>query len=245
MQKQTAGVKPKPAPTGNRRNPHTHKAIIKATLDLLKTVHYHSLTIEAVAARAGVGKATVYRWWPSKGALVAEAISSSASIKKPRDTGDLPADLVAAANVSVNSYSNNPGGALITALATDLVADPGLLESFVTQFILPGRNALRDLLQRAIDEGLIAPGIDPDLIMDMWAGAIIYRKLMAQRPTDDQSGTRLVDAFLLEKRTPAVRARREVAGASGSQADEAAPSARTPRSISAKRRNSSGDSRKK
>ncbi|HKS47013.1 MAG TPA: TetR/AcrR family transcriptional regulator [Amycolatopsis sp.] len=243
MQKRAPAPKQKPAQSsGNRRNPYTHKAIIKATLDLLKTVHYHTLTIESIAAAAGVGKATVYRWWPSKGALVAEAISSTNIIQDPPDTGDIPADLLAAAKIAVRSFASHPGGVLITALATDLVADPELLQSFVANFIRPRRTLLRDLLQRAIDEGFIAPNVDPDLIMDMWAGAVIYRKLMAQLPVDDKFAAQLVDAFLLEKRTghapdhlstrrdPDVRATPRRTGA---------------RAASAKRRNSSGDSRRK
>ena len=239
MQKQTSGVGQRPGPTGNRRNPHTHKAIIKATLDLLKKVHYHALTIEAVAARAGVGKATVYRWWPSKGALVAEAISSSAPVKDPPNTGDLPADLLAAATISVNSYANNPGSALITALATDLVADPELLESFVAQFIRPRRQLLHDVLQNAIDEHVIPPHIDPELIMDMWAGAVIYRKLMAQRPVDNTFPAQLVNAFLQENRTTAAAATKRPATrrrAKASGAEQAQPTTESSRTSSAKRR---------
>lgn len=198
----TARKRKPPPSSGNRRNPHTHKAILGATLKLLKTVHYHALTIEAIANEAGVGKATVYRWWPSKGALVAEAISSSLSVEDPPDTGDIRADLLHAAQISVRSFSTSPGGVLITALATDLVADPELLESFVTNFIRPRRAMLRNLIQRAIDQGIVVPGIEPDLIMDMWAGAVIYRRLMAQLPVDDTFAPQLVNAVLVEARTP-------------------------------------------
>lgn len=260
MQKESAEVKQKSGPTGNRRNPHTHKAIIEATLSLLNTVHYHALTIEAVAAEAGVGKATVYRWWPSKGALVAEAISSTFTVTDPPDTGDLRADLLSAASISVHSYSSNPGGILITALATDLVADPDLLESFIANFIRPRRTMLHKLLQRAIDEGLIAPGIDPELIMDMWAGSVVYRRLLAQRPVDDDFAAQLVNAFLVDKRTaekkkPTPSSRSGARSRSGSASSGSTParqsgtgsaaSARKPRSASANRRNSSGDSRRK
>ena len=190
----------RPPSSGNRRNPHAHKAIIDSTLKLLKTVHYPDLTIEAVAAAAGVGKATVYRWWPSKGALVAEAVSSALVIEDPPETDDLRADLIAAAEISIRNYAKPSGGILITALAADLADDPELLQSFTERFVLPRRNAVRPLIQRAIDEGLIAPGIDPDLVMDMWAGAVSYRVLMKHIPAGKGLATELVDAFLAEPR---------------------------------------------
>ena len=105
--------------SGNRRSPLAHKAIIDATLELLKTVHYPALTIESIAAAAGVGKATVYRWWPSKGALVAEAVSSTLTVEDPPETDDLRADLIAAAEISIRNYSQPTGGILFAALAAD------------------------------------------------------------------------------------------------------------------------------
>ena len=188
----------KPASSGNRRNPHTHKAIIDATLDLLKTVHYPDLTIESIAAAAGVGKATVYRWWPSKGALVAEAVSSTLTVEDPPESGDLHADLVAAAEISIRNYARPPGGILVTALAADLATDPELLQSFIARFALPRRTTVRKLIQRAAEEGLITPHLDPELVMDMWAGAVIYRSLMKHTPIGNHFAEELVNAFLAD-----------------------------------------------
>lgn len=194
--------------SGNRRNPHTHRAIVAATLELLKTVHYPALTIEAIAAQAGVGKATVYRWWPSKGALVAEAISSTLTVEDPPDTDDLRADLIAAAEISIRNYAYPPGGILITALAADLANDPELLESFISTFVRPRRTLVRELLQRAIDEGAISSNFDLDLIMDMWAGAVMYRQAMKHMPIDTMLAEKLVNVFapgLIRTETPKAR----------------------------------------
>ncbi|HKS47011.1 MAG TPA: TetR/AcrR family transcriptional regulator [Amycolatopsis sp.] len=200
MPDQAATSKPqpkrKPPSSGNRRNPHTHKAVIKAALELLKTVHYPALTIESIAAAAGVGKATVYRWWPSKGALVAEAISSTLTVEDPPDTDDLRADLIAAAEISIRNYAYPSSGVLITALAADLAEDPELLQSFVSTFVQPRRALVRKLLQRAIDEGVIAPDVDPDLIMDMWAGAVMYRRALNHTPIGNTFAEELVEVFL-------------------------------------------------
>lgn len=195
-EKQQPGSGRKSPGTGNRRNPHTHKAIIDATLELLKTVHYSDLTIEAISAAAGVGKATVYRWWRSKGALVAEAISSTLTVEVPPQTNDLRADLIAATEISIRNYAEPPGGILITALAADLADDRELLQSFIAGFALPRRAVVREIIQRAQSQGLLAPDLDPELAMDMWAGAIIYRSLMKHAPIDKQFATQLVDSFI-------------------------------------------------
>ena len=198
--------------SGNRRNPHAHKAIIAATLDLLQTIHYPDLTIEAIATTAGVGKATVYRWWPSKGALVAEAVSSMLTVEDPPETDDLRADLVAAAEISIRNYAQPPGGVLITALAADLAADPELLQSFIAAFALPRRTVVRQLIQRAIDDGLLSTGLDPQLVMDMWAGAVIYRSLMKHAPIRPEFATDLVNVFLAEPSSQDIRADNETEG---------------------------------
>ena len=188
-----------PRGTGNQRNPRTHKAIIDATLELLESVPYPALTMESVAASAGVGKATVYRWWPTKGALVAEAVSSTLIVEDPPETGDIRSDLVAAAEISIRNYANPPRGILITALAADLATDPDLLESFIERFISPRRAVVRKLLRRGIDEGVLPTHLDPDLVMDMWAGSVIYRVLMKHLPIGKNFATFLVDAFIPEK----------------------------------------------
>ena len=182
--------------TGNRRNPQAHAAIIRATLKLLRKVHYPALTIEAIAAEAGVGKATVYRWWPSKGGLVAEAVSSTLTVEDPPETDDLRADLIAAVNISVKNYSTSPGGVLITALAADLADDPELLSSFITQFVQPRRAVVNTLLDRAKAQGLVDKSVSSDLLMDMWAGAVIYRSLMNHLPIGPDFATQLVDAVI-------------------------------------------------
>lgn len=187
--------------SGNRRNPHTHEAILASTLKLLETERYQTLTIEAIAAHAGVGKATVYRWWPSKSALVAEAVTSTLIVEEPPETEDLRADLIAAAEITIRNYARGPGGVLVIALAADLASDPDLLRSFTDHFMLPRRNAVRPRIQHAIDVGLISAHLDPDLIMDMWAGSVLYRMLMKHLPVDDGFATRLVDAFFVEAST--------------------------------------------
>jgi AcrR family transcriptional regulator len=180
-------------PNVDRRNPLTHTAIINATLELLGKVRYTSLTIEAIAAKAGVGKATVYRWWPSKGALVAEAMTSTLVVDDPPETGDLRQDLIAAVEVSIANYLRPPGGVLVHALASDIADDPALLESFRDSFVHPRREVVARLLYQGIEDGRLPADTDPDLIMDMWAGALFYRGLFKHVPLADDLAAELVD----------------------------------------------------
>lgn len=180
----------------NKRNPKTHRAILDATLDLLDVVRYANLTIEAITTKAGVSKATVYRWWPSKGALVAEAISRSMRVEDPPETDDFRADLITAVEISIANFARSRGGALMTALAADLIDDPALLTSFREDFVEPRRRVMGRLIDRGVREGYFAAESDAELLMDVWAGVVFYRALMKHRPIDDDLAAHLVDLVL-------------------------------------------------
>lgn len=185
---------------GVRRTERSQSAIIEATLTLLRRTQYKDLTIEAVAAAAGVGKATLYRRWPSKGALVAEAISSTLSVDDPPETDDFRTDLVAALRVSVVNYARPPGGILIGALIADVGDDDTLLHSFLENFVFPRRRVVTELIRRGIEEGELPAHSDPELLMDMWAGAVIYRALLKHAPVTDELAERMVDALMGPRR---------------------------------------------
>ncbi|HYY19680.1 MAG TPA: helix-turn-helix domain-containing protein, partial [Streptosporangiaceae bacterium] len=96
-----------------RRSIRSHQAILAATTQLLAEVGYTALTIEGVATRARVGKATVYRWWPSKGALVMEAMGTALDMTRVTETGDLRHDLLAIGKGIVHTLAHTPAGAVI------------------------------------------------------------------------------------------------------------------------------------
>src|SRR6478609_6813817 len=113
-----------------RRSIRSHRAILSATNQLLAEVGYSALTIEGVAARAGVGKATVYRWWPSKGALTIEALVVNGSAPPTQDTADLRADLIDAVDRVITLLTTSTEGTTVAALTADMVGDPALAEAF-------------------------------------------------------------------------------------------------------------------
>jgi AcrR family transcriptional regulator len=196
----TKGQQPVTSPE-RRRSIRSHQAILAATAELLAGVGYTALTIEGVAARAGVGKATVYRWWPSKGALVIEAMSAALAMPSFSETGDLRQDLLTVGNGIVETLARSPAGAVISALAADLMRNPDMAEQFRDQVIRPRRSAVTQILRRAADRGELPSDVDIDLLLDVYAGAVFYRVLVSGEPVTDLLAEQLV-SLLLDGKAP-------------------------------------------
>jgi AcrR family transcriptional regulator len=111
------------APDPQRRSLRSQEAIMDATIDLLTTVGYHRLTIEAVASQAGVGKSTVYRWWPTKVRLAVEALATRVEMKPVETTGDLRADVRALVQSAVHVFTKSDLGRALPDMASDLEED--------------------------------------------------------------------------------------------------------------------------
>lgn len=182
----------RPLVTDNRRD----DAILEATVELLSEVGYHGLTMEAVAGRARVGKATVYRRWSSKGALVGEAMARHLSVAPVPDTGSVRGDLLAAIATTLANYTETVAGVVIPAVATDLSRDPELLSAFRAQFLDPRRSASGAVLERGIARGELPADLDIPLVMDVWAGAIFYRVLISGEPIRPGFAGQLADLIL-------------------------------------------------
>jgi len=184
-----------------RRSTRSHQAILTATTELLTEIGYSALTIEGVAGRAGVGKATVYRWWPSKAALVIEALGAGLVMPVLAETGDLRRDLLSAIRDVVHTFARSPEGAVIPALAADLMSDPEMAERFRDQIIRPRRSAVVQILRRAADRGELPADVDTELLLDVYAGAVFYRVLVTGEPVTDLLADQLV-TLLLDGKTP-------------------------------------------
>jgi AcrR family transcriptional regulator len=178
------------------RNGRSHRAILNSTSQLLAEVGYSALTIEGVAARARVGKATVYRWWPSKGALAIEALHEHASVPPTPDTGNLRTDLIEAVHGVMRTLATSSEGAIIAALAADLVADPGLAEMFRDQILRPRRSLVAAMINRAAERGDLPPDVNVPLILDTCAGAVFYRLVLSGEPLNEDMADQLVDLIL-------------------------------------------------
>jgi AcrR family transcriptional regulator len=174
-----------PAPTnGNKRPPgrprseHARQAILRSTMNLLQKTGFDDLTIEAIAADAGVGKATVYRWWTNKGALVVDAFAAGTESKLHfPDTGSVCRDVSFQMRRAVAIF-RSPQGRIVAALLGAGQSDPELLEAFRARFLRPRRQEAYNTLLRGIDRGELPVGLDLDLVLDILYGSIYMRFLI-------------------------------------------------------------------
>lgn len=165
-------------PPGRPRSEHARQAILRSTMSLLPDTGFDDLTIEAIAADAGVGKATVYRWWPSKGALVVDAFASGTERKLHfPDTGSVYRDVSFQMRRAVAIF-RSPQGRIVAALLGAGQSDPELLEAFRARFLRPRRQEAYKTLLRGIDRGELPHGLDLDLVLDILYGAIYMRFLI-------------------------------------------------------------------
>ncbi len=143
--------------------------------------------MEGVAARAQVGKASIYRRWPSKGALAFDATLDEYLAGQPtRDTGSLEGDLLATARGWIGSFKRAPSGRILRGLIAAVQNDPGLAGAWRERFVEPVREQRRPIVERAIERGEIPAGSDPELILDMLFGPIYHRYLQGHLPLTDQ-----------------------------------------------------------
>lgn len=193
-----AGTPPNPERphTGRRRNEATHHAILDTALRLLAESDGAAVTIDAIAKAAGVGKQTVYRWWPSKGALLLDALTERAAIEVPSpDTGSVREDLRIVIEATFLGARRESTGPALRSLVREAAHDPHLAELLRT-FTAQRRNAVRTLLIRGRARGELSPGADLDLMVDQFYGVFWYRFLLGHQPLDESAADHLTDAIL-------------------------------------------------
>src|SRR5882762_2514358 len=170
---------------GRRRSETSRKAILDATYDLLKTVGFHQMSIEGVAARAGVGKATVYRWWSSKGVLAVEAFMQAIAPSIGfRETASARADIELQLNLLAKAYRGKAGEILKEMIGFSQ-SDAETREAFFVGYLKPRREAAKTALQRGIEQGEFQSNLDPEVLVDALYGPLIYRMLTGYYPIDN------------------------------------------------------------
>ena len=155
---------------GRPRSEEAHQAILNATLELLVEVGFSALTVEGVASRAGVGKATIYRRWPSKLPLVVEAFGQLPGFEDV-DTGDLAGDLKKMLRGYLDVFNSSPLSAVLPSLAGERTHNPELSQLF-EPVSKDRRRPLVRAFERAVARGEVAPGLDLDLAADLVVGPI-------------------------------------------------------------------------
>ena len=171
---------------GRPRSEESRLSILRSTLKLLKQDGgFAELSIEAIAADANVGKTTVYRWWPTKATLVADAFSTSADqeLRFP-NTGSVQRDMSLQMKRLIRVFRSNRGK-VVAALLAGGQSDPELIEAFRDRFLWPRRKQAYQTLQRGIDRGELPTGCDLDLVLDSLYGPIYMRFLIRHDKLDE------------------------------------------------------------
>ncbi|MFI2263615.1 TetR/AcrR family transcriptional regulator [Streptomyces tubercidicus] len=183
---------------GTRRSDGPRKAqeIFDATLDLLAEKGYEGLTIEGVAQRSGVNKTTIYRWWPSKGALLGAALIGARQLDfTPPDTGSLTGDLEALLHTVVTLLTTRPSSDIAVSVLGAATQSPEL-GAHVREFFADRIALERPVFDRAIARGELAEDTDLTLLMDLLAGAAWVRIVLRQLPLGEDFVARTVGTVL-------------------------------------------------
>jgi len=200
---------------GRPRSEQARLAILRSALKLLGQNGFSDLTIEDVAARAGVGKATVYRWWPHKAALIADAFAASTleRLHFP-DTGSVFTDMSQQMRQLIKVFRSRRGR-IVAAMLGGGQSDPELIAAFRERFLWPRRQEAYATLRRGIERRELPKKVDMDLVLDSLYGPIYMRFLIRHINLTPEFVDRLCELVLggvcpekLVKRGPPIRSKR-------------------------------------
>lgn len=183
-----------------RRSESSRLAILESATDLVREVGYEKMTIEAIAARAGVGKQTIYRWWPSKGAVLFDSFvamnEKGTELAALPDTGDIESDLKAVLAATVEELNDPTYDIPMRALNTAISNDEALAAQYEEWLETPMREVKRRRLQAAQDAGQLSPAVDLDIAIDLIWGPLLNRWLQRSGPLNSTYTNGIVDSVL-------------------------------------------------
>ena len=172
---------------GRPRSEKARNAILQATAELLLAHGLAGVSMDMVAERAGVSKATIYRWWPTKEALALDTLYEESARNRPprRETGTLRGDLLALLQPWARMVSSRPYGRVLAALIAKAQTDPAFGEQYRARFVEPRRDEARAIFARAIDRGEIPADINVEVGLDLLYGPLYHRLLHGHAPLND------------------------------------------------------------
>lgn len=178
------------------RGPRQAQKIYRVTLDLLAECGYDDLTVEGVAARAGVNKTTIYRWWSDKDALLGAALVQSDLLRLTvPDTGSLRGDLRGLVRELVELMTGEATSRVVVA-ALGAVAGRPRLEWLAREFVADRLSGERAVFDRAVARGELRAAVEPAVIVDLLAGAVWSRVMLRQAPVSEEFAEQVVDVVL-------------------------------------------------
>ena len=183
---------------GRPRSEKARVAILEAAAELLLERGLSASSMDAVAERAGVSKATIYRWWPTKETLALDALYREWAAAAPvaRDTGSLRGDLLAQLRPWARLAASRPYGRVIGALLTQARTDPAFAAEYLARFVEPRRDMFRAIFRRAIERGEVPADTKVEVAIDLLYGPLYHRLLHGHAPLGDKFVRDVVDTAL-------------------------------------------------
>ena len=202
---------------GRPRSERARHAILRAASDLFEKGGYPAATIEAIAARSGVAKTTIYRWWPHRAALMVELLLTMAEQAAPPPAGPDPMRALQAELHSVAQAVDAPPGRLLMALLSEALNVAEVRDALLEGLFAPRRKATANVIRRAQESGALRADVSPELAVDLFFGPLFYRTLIRQEPATNGFLRQLYENVMIGlkpagtvRRRPAKRARTSV-----------------------------------
>jgi len=175
---------------------------MKAALYLLERKPLRQVTADAIARRAGVSKATIYKWWPNKSMVALDAYLGGMTerVAMP-DTGSAESDFLLQLQ-SVTAFYKSPLGRLFGQFIAEGQSDPGFLSLFRERFLYARRDAARVMWRRGVDRGEIRQEIDGEIVLDLIYGPMVFRLLAGHGSLNDHESEAMIDAIFGGLRRP-------------------------------------------
>ncbi len=183
---------------GRPRSETARKAVLAAASELLLDHGLHAVSMDAVAERAGVSKATIYRWWPKKETLALDMLFTEWSAVTPQkfESGVLRSDLIALLGAWTRLSSSRPFGRVVAALLAEARTDPAFSAEYQRRMLEPRRDTARTIFGHAVARGEIPGETRVEVAIDLLYGPLYHRLLHGHAPLDDQFVDDLVEMAL-------------------------------------------------
>ena len=180
---------------GRPRDPDMESRVYDAVVDVYWRTGWAGFTIDAVAKSGGVGRAAIYRRWPTKEALLTGALETVLPLVDPIDTGTLTGDLTELARQLLRGYRDS-SGLIAVRVALDACVYPDLLEALTATISTSRFVATRDIVRRAVSRGELPEHVRTTLLLEMLTGAVLSRVLFAHDATEAPSAATADDAYI-------------------------------------------------
>jgi AcrR family transcriptional regulator len=191
-----------PRTRGRHRSLEAEASILKAALDLLERKSLREVTADAIARRAGVSKATIYKWWPNKSLVALDAYLGGMTERVAiPDTGSAEMDFTVQLK-SVTAFYKSPLGRLFCQFIAEGQSNPGFLALFRERFLYARRDAARVMWRRGVDRGEIRKEIDGEIVLDLIYGPMVFRLLAGHGSLNDHESESMIEAIFGGLRRP-------------------------------------------